>query len=424
MPSMSTRPRIRRRSFLGFAAAAFGAGPMILRAQQVGSCDAKRFGVTYDLGIDASTAMQTAIDACSERGDTLVISGRVLISKPIIYRSGMSISGGSADAGLYALDLPDGLSLLNSDPAAPDLQNVSITGLRFQGSNTPLSRNYALVRFEKTKGVRVSNSVFTQHRSLLLGVLGCTDVLIKNSEFAEWGVIGQTKQGGPAIHVASHEQNRAPSQGISIVRNHLHDGEWVVISIYGQHVRINQNLIERIHESGIYAFGHRRGDFATDYAADVNVLNNVVSHVRVKDISATGIEIASDCAVISGNKIIDTDSSGIKIIGGGNRTSVTDNTIIDSVSRPDIFHTHGQITIQSGDSTPGTLYDIIVERNTVLDDRSPKLAPYAIAVPAWRGSKRIHHAVVKANDLSHGYALAPLFVAPDIVGSDSSIGDP
>jgi Right handed beta helix region len=419
---MPIQPRVRRRSFLGAVAAAFGAAPMILRAQR--TCDAKQFGVTYDSGVDASESMQTAIDVCSGRGATLVISGRVFISKSIFYRSGMAISGGSGDAGFYALGLPDGRSLLSNDPAAFSLQNVSITGLRFQGRNTPLTKNYALVRFTKTRGLRVSRSVFTQHRSLLVSVRGCTDMLLEDNEFTEWGVIGQTKQGGPAIHVASHEQNRTPSQGISIIGNHLHDGEWVAISIYGQHVKINKNLIERIRESGIYAFGHRRGDIPTDYAADLDVSDNVISHVRAKDISATGIEIASDCAVISANRITDTDGSGIKVIGEGNRTSVTGNTIINSVSRPDIFPSHGQITIQSGDATPGALRDVIVERNTVLDYRSPKLAPYAVAIPAWRGSKRIHHMVVRANDLSQGYALAPLFVAPDIVGADSSIGDP
>ena len=195
--------------------------------------------------------------------------------------------------------------------------------------------------------------------------------------------------------------------------NTFQNGEWVAISVYARDTKILNNKIHNVKESGLFAFRHRRGDPASDAAMRLEIVGNAIKGVTRKDVSATGLEVGADHVTIRDNDISETESSGVKILDTSLHASVLNNRIVGTVRRPDIFHNHGQIQVQSRSTTADAPVDVIVRNNVVSDNRKPATAPYAFASPQHDGWAPIQALIVENNDFRGGYSVAPVNVPPE-----------
>jgi|HubBroStandDraft_2_1064218.scaffolds.fasta_scaffold21864_2 hypothetical protein len=411
--------RVNRRAFLaGIAAlpaARVLAGPIR---------DAKDFGAAYDGSSDSFKAMQAALDWSSQTANPIQLSGPVRISDTLRYGSNVTLLGTDA-AQIGGFDLEPGKALLNPGAKAMHsggeaaFKNVTLRNIRFLGDGN--TTKGSLIRFIATDGVTVDRCVLRDHRCMLIGLFGVGGASITQCEFTNWGAV-TVKPPGPAIHMAADPNNR-PSSSIEVAGNNFHDGTNVAISVYARDVILRDNHISNTLEGAIFAFRDRPGDQPNDAAVNLTILNNTISNVVQKDVSGTGIEIGASGALVRGNKISNTESSGILILDPSAHIVVTDNEVMDTVQKPGVFREHGQIQIIAEPITPDWPQDIAIIGNRVSNSSPDRVrAPYGIAVRVPFGEPPpISKLVIRDNVLAGGYVKEKIWIDPRLAGADAII---
>jgi hypothetical protein len=386
--------------------------------------DAREFGVAYDDTTDSFAAMQKAIDWASQTGNPIQLSGPLRISDTLRYRSNLTLVGTNAaqirglqlDVGKPLLDAPRRSSQGGTDAAS---KNLTLRNIRFLGAGN--ETRGALVRVISADTVVVDRCVFRDHRCIMLSLFGVSNGGVTHCEFTNWGAVGVMPP-GPALQMVADPTNRA-CENIDVADNNFHDGACVAVSVYGRDISVRRNRISNTQEGAIFAFRDRPGDQTSDAAVNLTITDNIISNVVKKDVSATGIEIGADGALVRGNRISNTESSGILILPPSARTIVTDNDVTDTVQRPDFFREHGQIQIIAEPITPDWPQQISITKNRISSSEPERLrAPYAIAVRIPNGNPPpISGLVIRDNQLSGGYVKQPVWIDRRLVGSDADI---
>jgi hypothetical protein len=408
---------ISRRLFLGGAATSW--------ASASAAADSIRsvvdFGAICDGRTESSLALQRGLDWASSSGHPLGVPGPILIRNSVYYGSNLDLRGIVPGAAILAIGLPGHASLLSPSGLMPMHQNVSISDLSFIGEGPRNPRYSAMLRFARTSGVKISRCTLSDYRFIMLGIFGCSEVSISQSQFSNFGSVSSDRPGGPAIHLAADAQG-TPSTDVVIAGNSFHDGHWVALSIYAKRVTISNNAISNVAESGIFAFRDRPGDNEQSGASQLHIRQNRIENVVRRDVSATGIEIGADGALVEGNKIYNTGSSGIMVLSPASNTEVRTNLVTNSVRQVDYFREHGQIQITAGVGTPDWPSNIRILRNDVTDTSVPRVAPYGIAVRAPVGQVRqIPGLEISGNRLAGGWAHRPIYVENGILDAHAVV---
>lgn len=400
---MRTFTRRALLQFLTVSAARLAIGPASAQTEER---DLSSFGATYGKG-DAAAALIAAAKWSNASGGVIRVSGPAVLKSPVALVGDLRMRGSTSESALRGVPA-FGQPLLQIAQGS-----VRLEGLRLSGSGEDLGRPVALVRGGRLKQLEIVNCRLGDHRAGLLALFGCANVALRNNTFENWGVRGPTKQGGPAVHLAALREADQPTHDVVVENNTFQNGEWVAISVYARDTKILNNKIHNVKESGLFAFRHRRGDPASDAAMRLEIVGNAIKGVTRKDVSATGLEVGADHVTIRDNDISETESSGVKILDTSLHASVLNNRIVGTVRRPDIFHNHGQIQVQSRSTTADAPVDVIVRHNVVSDNRKPATAPYAFASPQHDGWAPIQALIVENNDFRGGYSVAPVNVPPE-----------
>lgn len=274
-------------------------------------------------------------------------------------------------------------SLANNEPmiktsAQVDNPNVAIlgtglisgAGIGVTGASrtrvTPLIRISRASNF-RMEGVRVDNTGY-----IGLTLRNVQGSLISGCTFTRIGYSGQDDNAGSAIWVGTGPEEPF-SYNCKIIGNHFEDLEWSAIDMVGAfNYVIVANTIDGCYEAGI--FMSERDDQDDTHSRAASVIGNSIQNVRLKEVSAQGIESNVRNGVIAGNSISFTDKGGIALLDAKN-VSVTSN-IIGDVNQGD----HDRAAIDFFSSVErGVCENIIVSDNVVWDRAATPTTAYALA---------------------------------------------
>lgn len=140
-----------RRTLL-IAAAAAAATASAARAAPLATfgVDAAQFGVRPGAPDDQSARLQRALDACAQSRAPLLLAPGVYRAGDLKLAAGVQVFG---VRGATKLSFTRGTSLI----AAEGADNVTLSGLSFDGNNVALPQNRGLVDLASTRGLRLSD---------------------------------------------------------------------------------------------------------------------------------------------------------------------------------------------------------------------------------------------------------------------------
>jgi polygalacturonase len=296
------------RSGIGVDVVPRGAGlPRItadVRPVNIEGIDVRQFGARGDGVADDTVALQQALDL-AQGGSVYVPAGTYLISAPLRYSAGLTLTG-------------DG-------PSATSIRNTT-TRTNGTAMLVPSDQGVQNVRMQSfgldQRGDWYDRGATSRHE-YLLDVSATSAVTIENVAFHNVRTIG----------VYADTPKQRPTSGLRLLGNHVYESNGGGFSLFGSvnDVDISDNFLERTKDDAIALQDHGPGDYPTN----VRVTNNVVQDCTQRTEFGTtpnGILIyGADDVSIAGNSVARVLSNGIRVGVGTNRRgadlSVTGNVV-------------------------------------------------------------------------------------------------
>jgi hypothetical protein len=400
---------------LTFLQAGIGAVSRTLTSKMRDVVSVKDFGAVGDGATDDTSAVQAAINAASVSKSIYVPAGTYLVSALTYPTTGLTMYG-DYPFSVIQHNVPTANSLLQSTAFGVANSFVNLTGLVFDGNNRTLAANVAMVRIAEASSVNLNQCKFINYNWTALSILGCASTKIDHCTFSNWGSTNVSNtSSNPGIYIGPNQVTGTGADESHVTNCEFRNGRWVGIYFYSRKGIISNNEIHDCREAGIYSFREATGDPATADAEDLIVTGNNISNITAQYISATGMEIGAKRAVITGNVIENTSSSGIKILDVGESVLVSGNIVENSVRDPVTFAAHGQIEVVVSTETVLFPTRVNITNNIVIDTAATKLAPYAISVRRYSGSETISSLRITDNDIASGFLTSGVFIAAGVI---------
>lgn len=283
--------------------------------------------------------------------------------------------------------------------------NVLIDGITFDGQSRTISTHSVLVRLSSISGLTLRNCVFKNQLYGLVAIGGCHDVVVENCEFTSWGLPAVSAEGGPALWIAGNVVggDDTPSTKVRLDNLHFHDSEWAAIYDFAVESSLSNILITDVKECGIFSINTNGGVVSADNEALRHVYSNItINGVRLKNISADGMEIACQNIAVTNCNITDCDDAGIKLKRRVSNAIVSNCNIWDCVKDPTTYPNTGQIAIAQMDGIDNDNITIVNNRIGMIG--VTPLAKYAISFYNDNGAGHVlTNLTVTGNNVVNGY---------------------
>lgn len=386
------------------------------------------FGAIGDGVTDDSAAIQAAINAAAG-GELFIPPGTYLINTTLVLPNGGNIAlrgvlGQSILVAGPSLSASSRLLVSYSIAGTIDVfehANVTIDGLTFDGADT--TRTVSLVRLGKTARLRVSHCEFrdSPHGGLAIG--GCRGIRVEACHFEGLGDPGVSISAGDALWIAeAGDVDTTQSTDVEVTGCTFRDLEWHGVSAYAQRVVIEGCTFVDTKESAIYV-AHNPSGIADParYAYSCTITGNHILRVEKKDVAAYGIECSAYNVVIANNHIEDTGAHGIQLNDLCKYVHVHHNTVFEAIqdSSFDASNQGAGIRLSATGDSALNPSDVLIESNRVRDDDGN--ASYAIIVAKYSGGATMNRVVVRGNQVTGGYLLAPLLLHDSPLGTDCAM---
>jgi len=332
---------VDRRTFL-IAAAASAATASPTRAAPLSTfgVDAAQFGVRPGAPDDQSARLQRALDACAQSRAPLMLPPGVYRAGDLKLAAGVQIFG---VRGATKLSFTRGTVLI----AAQGAENVTLSGLTFEGNGVRLPQNRGLVDLASTRALRLTDCTVSN--------AGGNGVALTNSD-------GAVITGNSIIGSADNALYCADNTGVVINSNIIRTAGNGGIRVWQSTKRHDGSVVadNTIEDIASRAGGTGQNGNAVNVfrAADVIVRNNMIRRCAFSAVRGNGASnmqvIGNNCAVMKetamyaefdyegavfANNVIETAENGITVtnFNEGGRLGIVHGNLLRNVGvrRPD-----------------------------------------------------------------------------------------
>lgn len=354
-----------------------------------------------------------ALQKWLDYGGPLSIERHYASSQRLLIGNATSVNGiGMHLCGIQAHNtMREDLDLLENRNPSTDmpvdgyitLRDFSLLGA--SGQSIPIQdRPLGMVNFAGVEDFVFERMHFSGWRRHLVALNTCSKFRIEKCDFADWGSLTDPEDAGYALWFER-------AKYAQIVDNHFHDGEWAALLANGNFALIDNNLIERVKEAGI---------FQVPYQSVVS--RNQIRHVIFRVVSAHGMEVGGIDVIYRDNIIDDTDLSGIYLTNPIN--VIVSGNILNNACQaypkalPAGIPDQGPITYRNVDFGPEYLSRNVVITGNVIGNDNRKSA-CGITMYNWGGGK-IDNLQIFGNIFGapENWSCAPFYVAEDLRGKN------